>query len=130
MSENEFKGIPINKNLLIEFLNTLFVGKYTITDLTYLNNEHTDGCQEDRRAIFDIHCEPQRAYEDSSKADKDRVNAVIAAWIEGYVEGYKEGLKKGERKKQLEIARQMKSDGMPMDIILKYTGLSEKDMEE
>lgn len=275
----------MNKDLLIGFLNALFHGKYTITDLTYLNSEHMGSRQEDRRAIFDVYCETERGekfivemqnvfqqffkdrsvyystfpireqaqrgewnyrleavytigilnfvfdedktsedyyhhevklmdvntkkvfydkltfiylelpkftkteheletlfekwvfvlknlsrllerpaalqervftrlfeaasiarftpkqlreYEDSVKAYRDIVNAVDTARMEGREEGLKEGLeeglekgvKKGERKKQLEIARQMKSDGMPMDIILKYTGLSEKDMEE
>lgn len=301
MSENEFKdcyidprtdfgfkhlfGTPMNKDLLIGFLNAMFHGKYTITDLTYLNSEHMGSRQEDRRAIFDVYCETERGekfivemqnvfqqffkdrsvyystfpireqaqrgewnyrleavytigilnfvfdedknsedyyhhevklmdvntkkvfydkltfiylelpkftktdyeletlfekwvfvlknlsrllerpaalqervftrlfeaasiarftpkqlreYEDSVKAYRDIVNAVDTARIEGREEGREEGLKeglekglkKGERKKQLEIARQMKSDGIPMDIILKYTGLSEKDMEE
>lgn len=275
----------MNKDLLIGFLNALFHGKYTITDLTYLNSEHMGSRQEDRRAIFDVYCETERGekfivemqnvfqqffkdrsvyystfpireqaqrgewnyrleavytigilnfvfdedktsedyyhhevklmdvntkkvfydkltfiylelpkftkteheletlfekwvfvlknlsrllerpaalqervftrlfeaasiarftpkqlreYEDSVKAYRDIVNAVDTARMEGREEGLKEGLeeglekgvKKGERQKQLEIARQMKSDGMPMDIILKYTGLSEKDMEE
>lgn len=278
-------GTPMNKDLLIGFLNAMFHGKYTITDLTYLNSEHMGSRQEDRRAIFDVYCETERGekfivemqnvfqqffkdrsvyystfpireqaqrgewnyrleavytigilnfvfdedknsedyyhhevklmdvntkkvfydkltfiylelpkftktdheletlfekwvfvlknlsrllerpaalqervftrlfeaasiarftpkqlreYEDSVKAYRDIVNAVDTARIEGREEGREEGLKeglekglkKGERKKQLEIARQMKSDGIPMDIILKYTGLSEKDMEE
>jgi len=36
----------------------------------------------------------------------------------------KEGMEKGMEKKQYEIACQMKADGMPLDMITKYTGLS------
>lgn len=69
-------------------------------------------------------------YEDSVKAYRDIVNAVNTARIEGRQEGLEEGLAKGERKKQIEIARQMMSDGMPLEVILKYTGLSEKDLNQ
>lgn len=290
-------GTPMNKDLLIDFLNALFHGTHVITDLTYLNNEQLGIRMEDRRAIFDVYCETEsgekiivemqnvfqqffkdrsvyystfpireqaqrgewdyrleavytvgilnfvfdetkksevyyhhevklmdvntkevfydkltfiylelpkftkteheletmfekwvfvlknlsrllerpaalqervfnrlfeaasiarftptqlREYEDSVKAYRDIVNAVKTARREGHEEGWEEGrekgleegiekgiekgleigMEKGERKKQLEIARQMMSDGMSVDVILKYTGLSEKDLEE
>lgn len=274
-------GTPMNKDLLIGFLNALFHGTHTITDLTYLNGEQLGIHKEDRRAIFDVYCEAEngekfivemqnvfqqffkdrsvyystfpireqaqrgewdyrleavytvgilnfvfdedknskdyyhhevklmdvntkkvfydkltfiylelpkftkteheletlfekwvfvlknlsrllerpaalqervfnrlfeaasiarftpkqlREYEDSVKAYRDIVNAVNTARIEGREEGREDGLEegiaKGERKKQIEIARQMRTDGIPMDAILKYTGLSEQDINE
>lgn len=282
-------GTPMNKDLLIGFLNALFHGTHTITDLTYLNGEQLGIHKEDRRAIFDVYCEAEngekfivemqnvfqqffkdrsvyystfpireqaqrgewdyrleavytvgilnfvfdedknskdyyhhevklmdvntkkvfydkltfiylelpkftkteheletlfekwvfvlknlsrllerpaalqervfnrlfeaasiarftpkqlREYEDSVKAYRDIVNAVNTARIEGREEGreegwekgredgLEEGIAKGERKKQIEIARQMRTDGIPMDAILKYTGLSEQDINE
>lgn len=278
-------GTPMNKDLLIGFLNALFHGTHTITDLTYLNGEQLGIHKEDRRAIFDVYCEAEngekfivemqnvfqqffkdrsvyystfpireqaqrgewdyrleavytvgilnfvfdedknskdyyhhevklmdvntkkvfydkltfiylelpkftkteheletlfekwvfvlknlsrllerpaalqervfnrlfeaasiarftpkqlREYEDSVKAYRDIVNAVNTARIEGREEGWEkgredgleEGIVKGERKKQIEIARQMRTDGIPMDAILKYTGLSEQDINE
>lgn len=63
-----------------------------------------------------------REYEDSVKAYRDIVNAVNTARLEGREEG--------ERKKQIEIARQMMSDGMSIEIISKYTGLSVEDLRE
>lgn len=274
-------GTPMNKDLLIGFLNALFHGTHTITDLTYLNGEQLGIHKEDRRAIFDVYCEAEngekfivemqnvfqqffkdrsvyystfpireqaqrgewdyrleavytvgilnfvfdedknskdyyhhevklmdvntkkvfydkltfiylelpkftkteheletlfekwvfvlknlsrllerpaalqervfnrlfeaasiarftpkqlREYEDSVKAYRDIVNAVNTARIEGREEGWEkgweEGIAKGERKKQIEIARQMRTDGIPMDAILKYTGLSEQDINE
>lgn len=43
---------------------------------------------------------------------------------EGKAEGLAEGLAKGEKKKQQDIARTMKKDGLPIDTIIKYTGLT------
>ena len=48
---------------------------------------------------------------------------------EGIKEGMKEGLEKGEQKKQIEIARKMREDGIFIDIIIKYTGLQSSDIE-
>lgn len=52
-------GTPMNKELLIGFLNALFHGMYTIKDLTYLNAEQLGIRKEDRRAIFDVYCETE-----------------------------------------------------------------------
>lgn len=43
---------------------------------------------------------------------------------EGREEGLAEGLAEGKRRQQYEIARQMKADGLPVETIAKYTGLS------
>lgn len=43
---------------------------------------------------------------------------------EGKAKGLAEGLAKGEKKKQQDIARTMKKDGLPIDTIIKYTGLT------
>lgn len=52
-------GTPMNKELLIGFLNALFHGTHTIADLTYLNSEQLGIRKEDRRAIFDVYCETE-----------------------------------------------------------------------
>lgn len=52
-------GTPMNKELLIGFLNALFHGTHIITDLTYLNSEQLGIRKEDRRAIFDVYCETE-----------------------------------------------------------------------
>lgn len=49
----------MNKDLLIGFLNALFHGTHTITDLNYLNGEQLGIRKEDRRAIFDVYCETE-----------------------------------------------------------------------
>lgn len=43
---------------------------------------------------------------------------------EGLAEGLTQGLAEGEKKKQQDIARTMKKDGLPIDTIIKYTGLT------
>lgn len=42
----------------------------------------------------------------------------------GLAEGLAKGLAEGEKKKQQDIARTMKKDGLPIDTIIKYTGLT------
>lgn len=50
-------GSEPNKDLLIDFLNTVLRGREKISNLTYLNAEHMGRTQEDRKAIFDLYCE-------------------------------------------------------------------------
>lgn len=50
-------GEEINKTLLIDFLNVLFEDLETITNVTYLKNEHTGHSELDRKAVFDLYCE-------------------------------------------------------------------------
>lgn len=48
---------------------------------------------------------------------------------EGIREGIKKGMEKGEQKKQIEIARKMREDGISIDTIIKYMGLQSSDIE-
>ena len=50
-------GEKANKNLLIDFLNSLLEGKEKIKDLTYKNTEQLGIRAEDRTAIYDLYCE-------------------------------------------------------------------------
>ena len=49
---------------------------------------------------------------------------------EGIKEGMEKGMEKGEQKKQIEIARKMREDGISIDTIIKYTGLQSSDIEK
>lgn len=53
-------GSPLNKELLISLLNSLFLGKEVVSDLTYLNGENLGNGYGDRRAIFDVYCENEK----------------------------------------------------------------------
>lgn len=48
---------------------------------------------------------------------------------EGIKEGMEKGMEKGEQKKQIEIARKMREDGISIDTIIKYTGFQSSDIE-
>ncbi len=49
-------GQEINKDLLIDFLNSLLVGERHITDIRFLDKELLGDTVEDRSCIYDIYC--------------------------------------------------------------------------
>ena len=50
-------GEEANKDILIDFLNSLLAGKEFIKTLTFKNNEQLGNVEIDRKAIFDLYCE-------------------------------------------------------------------------
>jgi predicted transposase/invertase (TIGR01784 family) len=70
--------------------------------------------------------EEQHLYERSLKHYRDQINAIETA-IE---EGREEGREEGEKNKAIASARIMKNDGVPMETIAKYTGLSIDEIEK
>ena len=64
---------------------------------------------------------------------EDSLKVERKAWLaegraEGRAEGLAEGRAEGERVKALDLARRMKADGMPAELITKYTGLTLEDV--
>ena len=53
-------GTPMNKDLLIGFLNALLRDEAEITDVTYLNAEQLGRSEGDRKAVFDVYCVRER----------------------------------------------------------------------
>ena len=53
-------GTKPNKDLLINFLNSLFEGEQVIRDVRYLNSEHVGDVYAERKAIFDVYCENEQ----------------------------------------------------------------------
>lgn len=53
-------GTKPNKDLLINFLNSLFEGFQVIKNVKYLNSEHVGDVSSERKAIFDVYCENER----------------------------------------------------------------------
>ena len=53
-------GTKPNKDLLINFLNSLFDGFHIIKDVKYLNSEHVGDVFAERKAIIDVYCENER----------------------------------------------------------------------
>ncbi len=52
-------GTEPNKDLLIDFLNTLLPAHHQIQDLSFKNNENVGNTIIDRKAIFDIYCQAE-----------------------------------------------------------------------
>ena len=82
--------------------------------------------------------EERRGYEDSVKVYRDINNAINTAKkeakeegrMEGREEGRMEGLAEGKAKANMDNARKMKADGMPAELIAKYTSLSIEEIEK
>ncbi len=94
--------------------------------------------------VANLNAEEMNLYESSLKDKRDWKNAIDTAtdearkkgleeglqegkragMKEGKKEGLKEGLKEGEKKRAIEIARKMKEEGIPAEVIAKITGLS------
>ncbi len=65
-------------------------------------------------------------YEYREKALRDYISEMDYSIKKGRAEG----LEKGERKAQLEIAKKLLKEGINIDIIIKTTGLSKKEILE
>ena len=50
--------------------------------------------------------------------------------LDGYEEGERAGAERGAMQRQCEIAKNFKKSGIPIDVIAKNTGLSEKEIAE
>lgn len=59
-----------------------------------------------------------------------RMEGLLEGKIEGKIEGIQEGLEKGEKKKQVEIARNLKKMDLPTETIVRATGLSVEEIEQ
>ena len=53
-------GTNPNKDLLIDFLNSLFDGEQVVKNVTFLNSDHVGDVRTDRKAIFDVYCENEK----------------------------------------------------------------------
>ena len=58
-------GTPLNKDLLISFLNALFdkakdIRRDKIVDVQYLNTEQLGRTEADRKAVFDVYCQTKK----------------------------------------------------------------------
>ena len=53
-------GTDPNKELLINFLNSLFDGEEVIKDVKFLNSENVGDVYAERKAIFDVYCENEK----------------------------------------------------------------------
>jgi predicted transposase/invertase (TIGR01784 family) len=73
-------------------------------------------------------------YEASKMAYRDIKNSIDTAKQEGKQEGLAEGMElgieKGMNQKALDIARNMLADGVDINLIMKYSGLTQEQIEK
>ena len=74
--------------------------------------------------------EEKEAYEESLKYYRDLNNVVNTSREEGREEGRAEGREKGRKERNLEIAKELKRNGVATEIIIQSTGLTKKEIEE
>jgi predicted transposase/invertase (TIGR01784 family) len=70
---------------------------------------------------------------DSAKLEgliEGRMEGLLEGKMEGKIEGIQEGLEKGEKKKQVEIACNLKKMDLPTETIVRATGLSVEEIEQ
>lgn len=65
-------------------------------------------------------------YEESLKYYRDLKNVVDTSFDEGKAEGKAEG----KEERNIEIARQMKSEGEPIEKIVRFTGLTPEEIKK
>ena len=113
--------------------------------MDYLKNERirkdttVPGLQEAREKLAYLHMTPQEraAYErhlDNLRIQNDVLNtARLEGWDEGLekgmAEGMQKGMEKGMEKGKAEVVRNMKSLGMNVADIARFTGLTEEEIE-
>ncbi len=71
-----------------------------------------------------------REYEASKMAYRDIKNSIDTAKQEGLAEGMELGMEKGMNQKALDIARNMLADGVDINLIMKYSGLTQEQIDK
>ena len=79
--------------------------------------------------IANLTPDEKHKYEASLKYYRDLKNMVDTAFDDGKAEGKAEGKVEDKDERNMEIARQMKSEGEPMEKIIHYTGLSKEEIQ-
>ena len=80
--------------------------------------------QEHRFSFFD----EWRIYEESLKHYRDLRNTITSAERRGREEGRELGREEGREENKRDIALRMKADGLAIDMIAKYTGLTAEEI--
>lgn len=84
--------------------------------------------------VASLDSEERKKYDESLRAYRDTIVVMEGQFLEGERKGLEKGLEKGRAEGRaegrLDIAHKMKSDGLPAEVISKYTGLSEDEVME
>ena len=88
------------------------------------------GLEEAREKLryYSMSPEERYAYDEHLNAIMIQNDVLSTAKLEGREEGREEGRAEGRAEERLETARRMRSDGLSMEMIVRYTGLSEEEI--
>ena len=142
----EYIYVEISKfNKPLEELDTLYEKwLYALKNLYKLTQRPKELCDKVFDRLFEeaeiAKFTPQemREYETSKMAYRDIKNSVDTAKREGIAEGMEKGMKEGLEKgraegmnqRSLVIARNMLADGVDINLIMKYSGLTQEQIEK
>ena len=80
--------------------------------------------------IASLSKEEREKYDASIKVYRDTLATMEYAEVKGLEKGRAEGIAEGEKKKQLEVARNLKQMGLSAEVIAKGTGLTTEEIEK
>ena len=134
----EFIYVEIAKfNKTLGELDTLYEKwLYALKNLYKLTQRPKELCDKGFDRLFEeaeiAKFTPQemREYEASKMAYRDIKNSIDTAKQEGLAEGMELGMEKGMNQKALDIARNMLADGVDINLIMKYSGLTQEQIEK
>ena len=79
--------------------------------------------------VASLNKEERMKYDANMKAFRDTIAVMEGQYLEGHAEGRTEGRAEGIEENKRDNARKMIEDGMPIELIAKYTGLSATEIE-
>ncbi len=79
--------------------------------------------------VMNLEADERRAYEHYLQNVSYHASMLWSSREEGKIEGRQEGLQQGKRTGKEDTARNMLADHVPVETIMKYTGLSQEDIE-
>ena len=116
-------GTELNKELLISFLNALLQGEQTVKmERPIALQERVFNRLFEAAEIARFNRRELVEYEDSLKAFRDWYSVIKTTLNKGRAEGRAE--------EKAAIARQMKANNLPTEVIAKYTGLSPEEISK
>ena len=137
--ENDFdrwiyvlKNMETIKRLPWAAQNSVFQKLAEIADVSSLTKEERLHYDEALRKYRDTLCVLEGAELRGEKRGeaKGLAKGLAKGRAEGLAKGREEGLAKGRAEERIEIARNMKADGMSIELIQKYSGLSPEEIAQ
>ena len=111
------KNLPRLLDRPVALQERVFERVFHLAEISRFNKQEIDQYEESLKVFRDINNVIDTAEE------KGLRKGIAQGRAEGLAEGRAEGLAEGEKRKQLEIARNMKQAGMPVEQIALFTGL-------